>query len=66
LALPGVGWLNYFFLTLIVPCSGIYYWKGGYRVDEIKVKLASNNEETLHDVFIEDNDAEILLFMNIF
>ena len=66
LALPGVGQPNQFFLTLIEPYSGIYYWKNGYRVDEIKVKLASNNEETLHDVIIEVNDEEILLFMNIF
>ena len=59
LTLPGIGQPNWFVLTLIAPYAGIYYWKSGDRVDEIKVKLTSNDEETLHDVVIEGNDEEI-------
>ena len=56
LVLPGVGQTNYFVLTLLAPCSSVCYRKSGDRVDEIKVKLASDNKENLHDVVIEANE----------
>merc|ERR1711862_597808 len=59
LTLPGIGAPNWFLLTLASPYAGIYYWKSGDRVDEIKVKLTSNDEETEHDIVIEGNDEEI-------
>jgi len=59
LTLPGIGQPNWFLLTLLAPYAGIYYWKSGDRVDEIKVKLTSNDEETQNDIVIEGNDEEI-------
>jgi len=59
LTLPGIGAPNWFILTLLAPYAGLYYWKSGDRVDEIKVKLTSNDEETENDIVIEGNDEEI-------
>jgi len=59
LVLPGIGQPNWFLLTLLAPYAGIYYWRSGDRVDEIKVKLTSNDEETQNDIIIEGNDEEI-------
>ena len=57
--LPVIGKPNYFLLTLLSPYAGIYYWKSGDRVDDLKVKLSTNDDETLNEVTIEGNDEEI-------
>lgn len=57
--LPGIGKPNWFLLTLLSPYAGIYYWKSGDRVDDIKVKLATNDDETMNEITIEGNDEEI-------
>ncbi|KAL3806767.1 hypothetical protein ACHAXA_000784 [Cyclostephanos tholiformis] len=59
LVLPGIGSPNWFYLVLLSPYAGIYYWRSGDRVDEMKVKLATNDDETLNEVTIEGNDEEI-------
>lgn len=59
LALPGIGTPNWFYLVLFSPYAGIYYWKSGDRVDDIKVKLASNDDETENEITVEGNDDEI-------
>merc|ERR1711862_612712 len=50
LTLPGIGAPNWFLLTLASPYARIYYWKSSDGVDEIKVKLTSNDEETENDI----------------
>ena len=57
--LPGIGKPNWFLLTLLSPYAGIYYWKSGDRVDDMKVKLAANDDETMNEITIEGNDEEI-------
>ena len=57
--LPIIGAPNWFLLTLLSPYAGIYYWKSGDRVDDMKVKLATNDDETLNEITIEGNDEEI-------
>lgn len=57
--LPGIGSPNWFYLVLLSPYAGIYYWRSGDRVDDMKVKLATNDDETLNEVTIEGNDEEI-------
>ena len=57
--LPLIGAPNWFLLTLLSPYAGIYYWKSGDRVDDMKVKLATNDDETLNEITIEGNDEEI-------
>jgi len=59
LVLPGIGSPNWFLLTLLSPYAGIYYWKSGDRVDDMKVKLATNDDDTLNEITIEGNDEEI-------
>lgn len=59
LELPGIGKPNWFLLTLLSPYAGIYYWKSGDRVDDFKVKLAANDDETLNEITMEGNDEEI-------
>ena len=57
--LPGIGSPNWFYLVLLSPYAGVYYWRSGDRVDDMKVKLAANDDETLNEVTIEGNDEEI-------
>merc|ERR1712228_819456 len=45
LTLPGIGEPNWFYLMLVSPYAGIYYWSSGDRLDDIKVKLASNDDD---------------------
>jgi len=59
LTLPFIGTPNWFYLCLLSPYAGIYYWNSGDREDDIKVKLASNDEDTENEVTIEGNDEEI-------
>jgi hypothetical protein len=59
LVLPGIGSPNWFLLCLLSPYAGIYYWKSGDRVDDMKVKLATNDDDTLNEITIEGNDEEI-------
>ena len=59
LELPVIGTPNWFLLTLLSPYAGIYYWKSGDRVDDMKVKLSTNDDETLNEITIEGNDEEI-------
>jgi hypothetical protein len=59
LALPLVGTPNWFYLVLLSPYAGVYYWRSGDRVDEVKVKLASNDDETENEITIEGDDEEL-------
>eukprot|EP00978_Attheya_sp_CCMP212_P003917 scaffold8359_cov53-Attheya_sp.AAC.2 len=51
--------VNWFYLVLLSPYAGIYYWRSGDRVDECKVKLVGNDEDTENEITIEGNDDEI-------
>ena len=57
--LPLIGKPNWFLLTLLSPYAGIYYWKSGDRVDDIKVKLVSSDDNTKNEIMIEGNEDEI-------
>lgn len=59
LVLPGIGSPNWFYLCLLSPYAGIYYWRSGDRIDDFKVKLAENDDATLNEITIEGNDEEI-------
>jgi hypothetical protein len=59
LTLPGIGKPNWFYLCLLSPYAGLYYWRSGDRVDDIKVKLASNDEDTENEITFEGNDDEL-------
>ena len=57
--LPGIGQPNWFYLVLLSPYAGIYYWRSGDRVDDVRVKLAESDDGTKNEVTIEGNDEEI-------
>jgi len=62
LVLPVIGSPNWFLLCLLSPYAGIYYWRSGDRVDDMKVKLAANDDDTFNEITIEGNDEEIERF----
>lgn len=59
LVLPVIGKPNWFYLCLLSPYAGIYYWQAGDRVDDFKIKLASNDDDTENEVTMEGNDEEL-------
>lgn len=59
LTLPLIGTPNWFYLCLLSPYAGLYYWQAGDRVDDVKVKLASNDDESENEITIEGNDEEL-------
>jgi len=50
---------NWFYLVGLSPYAGIYYWKSGDRVDDVKVKLASSDDDVENEITIEGNDEEL-------
>lgn len=59
LVLPGIGKPNWFYLVLLSPYAGLFYWNSGDRVDDIQVKLSSNDDDTQNQVAIMGNDEEL-------
>lgn len=59
LVLPVIGKPNWFYLCLLSPYAGLYYWSAGDRVDDVKVKLASNDDDSENEITIEGNDEEL-------
>lgn len=57
--LPVIGKPNWFYLCLLSPYAGLYYWRAGDRVDDVKVKLASNDDDSENEITIEGNDEEL-------
>jgi len=59
LELPLIGKPNWFYLALLSPYAGIYYWSAGDRVDDISVKLSTNPEETENEILVQGSDEEL-------
>jgi len=59
IAIPFIGEPNWYYLILLSPYAGIYYWKSGDRVDEFEVKLLANDEETENEIVVQGNDDEL-------
>merc|ERR1712127_689114 len=59
LVLPVIGKPNWFYLVLLSPYAGLYYWKSGDRVDDIKVKLSVTDDNMENEIAIEGNDEEL-------
>jgi hypothetical protein len=51
--------LNWFWLVLLSPYAGVYYWKSGDRVDDCSVKLSTNDDETLNEIVVQGNEDEL-------
>lgn len=50
---------NYYYLVALGPYAGVYYWRSGDRVDDVKVKLASSDDDSENEITVEGNDEEI-------
>jgi hypothetical protein len=59
LVLPGIGQPNWFYLCLLSPYAGVYYWKAGDRVDECEVKLATSDDDTVNEMTIQGSEEEL-------
>jgi Cofactor assembly of complex C subunit B len=59
LVLPLIGEPNWFYLALLSPYAGLYYWKSGDRIDECSVKLAANDDETENMITVQGSEEEL-------
>jgi len=59
LELPLIGAPNWFYLVLLSPYAGIYYWRSGDRVDEVKVKLEASDDDMVNEITIQADDEEL-------
>mmetsp|Transcript_13842 Transcript_13842/g.32334 ORF Transcript_13842/g.32334 Transcript_13842/m.32334 type:complete len:271 (-) Transcript_13842:4347-5159(-) len=59
LVLPVIGEPNWYYMCLLSPYAGIYYWRSGDRVDEFQIKLESNDEETENSISVLGSEEEI-------
>lgn len=59
LELPLIGKPNWYYLALMGPYAGIYYWQSGDRVDDCSVRLATNEEETVNEITVQGSEEEL-------
>ena len=57
--LPFLGEVNWYYLALLSPYAGIYYWRSGDRVDDCEIKLLANDEETENEITVLGSEEEI-------
>ena len=57
--LPVIGEPNWYYLCLLSPYAGVYYWRSGDRVDEFQIKLESNDEDTENSISVLGSEEEI-------
>lgn len=58
ITVPDVG-ENWYWLTVLSPLSGVYYWTKASRKEEIKVKMVVADDESTADVVVQGDDAEV-------
>ena len=59
LILPMIGKPNFFWLALLSPYAGIYYWRSGDRVDDCSVRLSTNDDETENEIVVQGSEEEL-------
>ncbi len=57
--LPLIGAPNWYYLCLLSPYAGVYYWRSGDRVDEFSIKLEANDEETENSISVLGSEEEM-------
>lgn len=53
------GTVNWYYMVLLSPYAGLYYWKSGDRTDEIQIKLSSNDDESENEIYVIGDDEEL-------
>jgi hypothetical protein len=59
LELPIIGTPNWYYLCLVSPYAGLYYWRSGDRVDEFSIKLEANDEDTENSISVLGSEEEM-------
>lgn len=59
LVLPIIGEPNWYYMCLLSPYAGVYYWRSGDRVDEFQIKLEANDEETENSISVLGSEEEM-------
>lgn len=59
LELPFIGAPNWYYMCLLSPYAGVYYWRSGDRVDEFSIKLEANDEETENSISVLGSEEEM-------
>lgn len=59
LELPLIGKPNWYYLALLGPYAGLYYWQSGDRVDDCAIKLTTNDEETMNEILVQGSEEEL-------
>lgn len=59
LELPFIGTPNWYYMCLLSPYAGVYYWQSGDRVDEFSIKLETNDEETENSISVLGSEDEM-------
>ncbi|KAJ0111955.1 hypothetical protein Patl1_02535 [Pistacia atlantica] len=55
---PDIG-NNWFWITILSPLAGAYYWKRASRKEQIKVKLLVADDGTLSEIVVRGDDQQV-------
>ncbi|EXB41408.1 hypothetical protein L484_007557 [Morus notabilis] len=55
---PDVG-NNWFWLTILSPLAGAYYWKRASRKEQIKVKMMVGDDGILSEIIVQGDDQQV-------
>ncbi|CAA2996576.1 COFACTOR ASSEMBLY OF COMPLEX C SUBUNIT B CCB1, chloroplastic [Olea europaea subsp. europaea] len=58
ITLPDIG-NNWFWLTILSPLAGVYYWTKASRKEQIKVKMIVGDDGTLSEIIVQGDDQQL-------
>ncbi|OVA17357.1 Protein of unknown function DUF3529 [Macleaya cordata] len=58
ITVPDVG-DKWYYLTILSPLAGLYYWKKASRKEQIKVKMLVSEDGTLSEIVVQGDDQQI-------
>ncbi|XP_061367765.1 protein COFACTOR ASSEMBLY OF COMPLEX C SUBUNIT B CCB1, chloroplastic [Gastrolobium bilobum] len=58
ITIPDVG-NNWFWITILSPLAGAYYWNRASRKEQIKVKLMVEENGTLSEIIVQGDDQQV-------
>uniref|UniRef100_A0A2P2JWJ6 Uncharacterized protein n=1 Tax=Rhizophora mucronata TaxID=61149 RepID=A0A2P2JWJ6_RHIMU len=50
---------NWFWITILSPLAGVYYWKRASRKEQIKVKMMIADDGTLSEIIVQGDDQQV-------
>jgi hypothetical protein len=54
-----LGPFNWFYMALLSPYAGFYYWSQGDRIDDCSIKLMTNEDETENEIIVQGSEEEL-------